>query len=237
MLSLFSHVRLCVTPRDCNWPGSSVHGISQARILQWVAVPSSRGSSRPRDRTGFSLPALAGKFFTTITTWEARPSMYYTSINSIYMIQLLSRFLVISKLFSLPAGGGEEAWALEGSRRPEPPCLPAAPQDLQVSCLNTEQTRHLQASLSRLHRVVQVTASAEACLHRACLLVTPGARPQSLSPSARPGPAREAPGGCRVHLSEPGTLSAGGCPGHALEQLRGRRALGVEHLPGLSEGV
>ena len=153
------------------------------------------------------------------------------------MIQLLSRFLVISKLFSLPAGGGEEAWALEGSRRPEPPCLPAAPQDLQVSCLNTEQTRHLQASLSRLHRVVQVTASAEACLHRACLLVTPGARPQSLSPSARPGPAREAPGGCRVHLSEPGTLSAGGCPGHALEQLRGRRALGVEHLPGLSEGV
>ena len=51
---------------------------------------------------------------------------------------------------------------------------PTAPQDLRVSCLNIEQTRHLQASLSRLQRVVQVTASAEACLHRICLLVTPG---------------------------------------------------------------
>ena len=36
-------------PKDCSPPGSSVHGISQARILEWVAIPSSRGSSRPRD--------------------------------------------------------------------------------------------------------------------------------------------------------------------------------------------
>ena len=36
-------------PMDCSPPGSSVHGISQARILEWVAVPSSSGSSRPRD--------------------------------------------------------------------------------------------------------------------------------------------------------------------------------------------
>ena len=36
---------------DCSPPGSSVHGILQARILEWVAMPSSRGSSRPRDRT------------------------------------------------------------------------------------------------------------------------------------------------------------------------------------------
>ena len=40
---------LC-NPRDCSPPGSSVHGISQARILEWVAVSSSRGSSRPRHR-------------------------------------------------------------------------------------------------------------------------------------------------------------------------------------------
>ena len=38
-------------PMDCGPPGSSVHGISQARILECVAMPSSRGSSRPRDRT------------------------------------------------------------------------------------------------------------------------------------------------------------------------------------------
>ena len=39
---------------DCNPPGSSVHGISQARVLEWVSMPSSRGSSRPRERTHVS---------------------------------------------------------------------------------------------------------------------------------------------------------------------------------------
>ena len=36
-------------PRDCSPPGSSVHGILQARILEWVAIPFSRGPSQPRD--------------------------------------------------------------------------------------------------------------------------------------------------------------------------------------------
>ena len=56
----------CVTlcdPTDCSPPGSSVHGISQARILEWVAISSSRGSSQPRDWTHLS--SLAGRFFTT----------------------------------------------------------------------------------------------------------------------------------------------------------------------------
>ena len=39
---------------DCSLPGSSVHGILQARILEWVAMPTSRGSSQPRDRTHIS---------------------------------------------------------------------------------------------------------------------------------------------------------------------------------------
>ena len=42
---------------DCSPPGSSVHGILQARILEWVAIPFSRGSSQPSDRTQVS-PAL-----------------------------------------------------------------------------------------------------------------------------------------------------------------------------------
>ena len=42
---LISCVLLSVTPMDCSPPGSSVHGILQARILAWVAMPSSRGSS------------------------------------------------------------------------------------------------------------------------------------------------------------------------------------------------
>ena len=44
----------CLTlcdPMDCSPPGSSVHGVFQARILEWVAIPSSRGSSQPKDRT------------------------------------------------------------------------------------------------------------------------------------------------------------------------------------------
>ena len=41
-------------PIDCSLPGSSVHGIFQARVLEWVAIPFSRESSQPRDRTWVS---------------------------------------------------------------------------------------------------------------------------------------------------------------------------------------
>ena len=41
-------------PMDCSLPDSSVHGIFQARILEWVAISFSRGSSQPRDRTRVS---------------------------------------------------------------------------------------------------------------------------------------------------------------------------------------
>ena len=47
-------MQLCLTlcdPMDCSPPGSSVHGILQARVLMWVAMPSSRGSSQPKDWT------------------------------------------------------------------------------------------------------------------------------------------------------------------------------------------
>ena len=44
-----SHVRLFATPMDCSLPGSSVHGIFQARTLEWVAISFPRGSSPPRD--------------------------------------------------------------------------------------------------------------------------------------------------------------------------------------------
>ena len=58
-------------PMDYSPPGSAVHGILQARILEWVAAPSSRASSQPRDRTvSVMSPALAGGFFTTSATWE-----------------------------------------------------------------------------------------------------------------------------------------------------------------------
>ena len=58
---------------DSSPPGSSVRGILQARILEWVTMLSSRGSSRPRDRTRVSYISCTGRpVFTTSTTWEAR---------------------------------------------------------------------------------------------------------------------------------------------------------------------
>ena len=51
---------------DYNLPGSSVHGILQARILEWVAIPFSRGSSRPRDQT-----------LVSYVSWVGRRVLYY----------------------------------------------------------------------------------------------------------------------------------------------------------------
>ena len=56
-----SRVRLC-DPMDCSLPGSSVHGILQARVLRWIAIAFSRGSSRPRNQTRVS--RIAGRRFT-----------------------------------------------------------------------------------------------------------------------------------------------------------------------------
>ena len=54
-------------------PGSSVHGILQARILEWVATPFSRGSSRSRDQTWVS--CAVGRFF---TIWTTRGVIFWT---------------------------------------------------------------------------------------------------------------------------------------------------------------
>ena len=59
---------LC-NPMDCSLPGSSVHGVFQARILEWVAIFSSRGSSLSRDQTCVS--CFAGGFFTPWAIGEA----------------------------------------------------------------------------------------------------------------------------------------------------------------------
>ena len=65
----------CLTlcnPIDCSPPGSSVHGIFQARILEWVAISSSRRSSQPRDQTLISyVPCIAGGFFMCWASKEA----------------------------------------------------------------------------------------------------------------------------------------------------------------------
>ena len=58
-------------PMDCIPPGSSVRGISQARILEWVAISSSRDLPNPGiEPASLASPVLASRFFTTSATWE-----------------------------------------------------------------------------------------------------------------------------------------------------------------------
>ena len=68
-------VRLC-DPMDCSLPGSPVHGILQARIVEWVVIPFSRGSSQPRNWTWVS--HLAGRFF---TIWALGKPLYIHTLD------------------------------------------------------------------------------------------------------------------------------------------------------------
>ena len=65
----------------CSPPGSSVHGILQARILEWVAISFSRGSSWPRDGTGS--PGLEGGFF---TVWATREALLHIHKYKIFLL-------------------------------------------------------------------------------------------------------------------------------------------------------
>ena len=74
----------------CSPPGSSVHAVLQARILEWVVIPFSRGSSWPRDQTWISW--IAGRFFTIWATLEALYCLIYT-----IMVIILDRIVLAIK--------------------------------------------------------------------------------------------------------------------------------------------
>ena len=87
-----SDVQLCLTlhgPMDCSPPDSSVHGILQVRILEWVAMPSFRGYPQPLggyppkrgiEPTSLISLAFASGFFTTSAPWEV-PDGYGRPLN------------------------------------------------------------------------------------------------------------------------------------------------------------
>ena len=100
---VLSHVRLFSTP----WTvGSSVHGISQARILKWVAISSSRWSSRPKDQTCMSCVSCIGRqILDRGATWEAphcllgkckSVSQWSTTTHLIRVLQL-KRWTIVEK--------------------------------------------------------------------------------------------------------------------------------------------
>ena len=101
-----SRVRLC-DPMDCSPPGSSVYGILQARILEWVAMPSFRGSSQPRDQTQVSL--IAGRSFIIMrrereTPLSLSPTLMPTRVcfpNPRYLYTTLTICHVVPVLFDI----------------------------------------------------------------------------------------------------------------------------------------
>ena len=129
VLSHFCCVWLCA-PMDCSPPGSSVQRVLQARILEWVAMSSSRGSSQPRDRTNISLSLLH---------WQARslplepPGM--PPFNEFCSVQSLSHV----QLFATPWTGVHQVPLSMGFSRQEHwsglPCPP--PGDLPDSGIET----------------------------------------------------------------------------------------------------
>ena len=95
ILFLFNHVKMwsevtqsCPTlcyPVDCGPPGSSVHGIFQARILEWIVISFSRGSSQPRHRTQVS--HIAGRCF---NLWATMSVFIFGCAGSLLLCQLFS---------------------------------------------------------------------------------------------------------------------------------------------------
>ena len=82
---------------DYSLPGSSVHGILQARILEWVALPFSRGSFQPRDWTQVS--CIAGGFFTTEP--PGKPHLFISlTIRSLPLTQTLKVFISLPERWS-----------------------------------------------------------------------------------------------------------------------------------------
>ena len=79
VLSRFSPVRLCPwdNPMNCSWPGYSVHEILQARILEWDAMTSSRGSFQCRGQTHISFNScITGRFFTVEPQGKPMTNLY-----------------------------------------------------------------------------------------------------------------------------------------------------------------
>ena len=137
-------------PMDWSLPGSSVEGILQAGILEWVAMPSSRGSSWPRGRNHVSyvyLYSQAGFFFTTSANWEARGMMYIlqNEVTKVLTHEVNCRAMIYSQpglfpitLLSLSPRVGplyRLQWWAEVATCPFHRALPLCPGQTERRCL------------------------------------------------------------------------------------------------------
>ena len=108
---------------DCNLPDSSVHRILQSRTLEWGAVPSSRGSSQPRDQTQVSV--IAGRFF---TVWITGKDLYHIGFLQMLSLSWLMRFALWERLSPVSPIGGCQMCGRDGLS--QAPCL--SPRTLPI---------------------------------------------------------------------------------------------------------
>ena len=95
-------------PMDCSLPGSSVHEIFQPRVLEWVAISFSRGSSQPKDRTQAS--CIVGRRFTVWATREVRqPRQHIKSRDT----ALLTKVCIVKAMVFPVVMYGCESWTIE----------------------------------------------------------------------------------------------------------------------------
>ena len=127
-----SCLTLC-NPTNCGWPARLLfHKIFQVRILEWVAISSSRGSSWSRDQTRISCVSyIVGRFFTTCPMWEA----CWQILNCYAVVQSLSHVYLFanpwntvcqaSLSFTLPEFAQTHVHWVDDTTQPSPPLLPS----------------------------------------------------------------------------------------------------------------
>ena len=99
VVQLLSLVWLFRSLMDCSTPGSSVHGISQARMLEWAAISSSRESSRPRGWSRVSWVACTGQEVSLLLAPPGKPHFFLCALPSFLSVE--PTFWPVSFSFSL----------------------------------------------------------------------------------------------------------------------------------------
>ena len=125
---LQSCLTLC-NPMDCSPPGSSVHGILQARILKWVAISSSRGSSLSRDQTLISYVSCISRWALYHQATRKAWKLPYSSFNFAVNLKLLKNNIFWKKRKPLipQARAAEEFRSQHCRGPPSQRCFPDAP--------------------------------------------------------------------------------------------------------------
>ena len=160
---LSSVAQLCLTlcdPMDCT--GSSVQGILQERILEWVAMPSSRGPSQPKDRTWVSY--IAGRFFTDQPT-SAHSVQFSHSVVSDSLRPMDCSVPGFPVHHQLPEPAQTHAhWVSDAIQPSHPLSSPSPP------AFNLSQHRGLFQWVSSLHQVAKVLISSR--IASGCFCIT-----------------------------------------------------------------